>query len=76
MKEFEMRFENFAVNSSGLLGGVEDIGFKQLMKTFESARIQTAARSIGLAQNALDLAISYASSRTQFNNQIINFQRV
>ena len=46
------------------------------MKTFESARIQTAARSIGLAQNALDLAISYANSRTQFNNQIINFQRV
>ena len=46
------------------------------MKTFESARIQTAARAVGVAQNALDLAISYASNRKQFNKSIINFERV
>ena len=71
-----MRFENFAVNENGLLGNLEDMGFSQLMNTFESARIQTAARSVGVAQNALDLAISYSSNRTQFDNQLINFQRI
>ena len=76
MKEFEIRFENFVVNETGLLGNLEDFGFSQLMNTFESARIQTAARSLGVAQNALDLALSYASTRTQFNNQLINFQRI
>ena len=76
MKEFEIRFENFVVNETGLLGNLEDFGFSQLMNTFESARIQTAARSIGVAQNALDLAISYASNRKQFNKSIIHFERV
>ena len=52
MKEFELRFENLEVECLGLLGEVENNGFSQLMKTFESARIQTAARSIGVAQNA------------------------
>ena len=76
MKEFELRFENFSINKVGLLGGIENKGFAQLMKTFESARIQTAARSVGVAQNALDLAISYANTRTQFNEKLINFQRI
>ncbi len=76
MKEFEMRLENFSVHKSGLLGDKEDSGFSQLMKTFESARIQTAARSIGVAQNALDLAISYAKNRNQFGQNLIDFQRI
>ena len=76
MKEFEIRLENFVVNGSGLLGGIEDLGFSQLMRTFETARIQTAARSIGIAQNALDLAISYANNRKQFRKPLINFQRI
>ena len=76
MKEFELRLENLEVKKIGLLGEIENNGFSQLMKTFESARIQTAARSIGVAQNALDLAISYAANRKQFNKSIINFERV
>ena len=76
MKEFELRLENLVVEKIGLLGEIENNGFSQLMKTFESARIQTAARSIGVAQNALDLAISYASNRKQFNKSIIHFERV
>ena len=76
MKEFELRFENLEVECLGLLGEVENNGFSQLMKTFESARIQTAARSIGVAQNALDLALSYSLNRKQFGRSIINFQRV
>ena len=76
MKEFELRLDNLEVEKISLLGESENSGFTQLMKTFESARIQTAARAVGVAQNALDLAISYASNRKQFNKPIINFERV
>ncbi|MEP7172356.1 MAG: acyl-CoA dehydrogenase family protein [Aestuariivirga sp.] len=76
MKEFEIRFEDFEVKAENLLGGVEGQGFKQLMQTFESARIQTAARAIGVAQNALDLGLKYASDRKQFGKPIIKFPRV
>ena len=76
MKEFEIRFEDFEVKAENLLGGVEGQGFKQLMQTFESARIQTAARAIGVAQNALDLGLKYASDRKQFGKTIVKFPRV
>jgi (2S)-methylsuccinyl-CoA dehydrogenase len=76
MKEFEIRFEDFEVKAENLLGGVEGQGFKQLMQTFESARIQTAARAIGVAQNALDLGLAYAETRKQFGKSIIQFPRV
>jgi (2S)-methylsuccinyl-CoA dehydrogenase len=68
MKEYEIRFENFEVPAENLLGGIEGQGFKQLMQTFESARIQTAARAIGVAQNALDLGLKYALERVQFGS--------
>ena len=76
MKEFEIRFEDFEVKAENLLGGIEGQGFKQLMQTFESARIQTAARAIGVAQNALDLGLKYALDRKQFGKAIIKFPRV
>ncbi|MBZ0260744.1 MAG: acyl-CoA/acyl-ACP dehydrogenase [Hyphomicrobiales bacterium] len=76
MKEFEIRFEDFEVNAENLLGGIEGQGFKQLMQTFESARIQTAARAIGVAQNALDLGLKYAIDRKQFGKPIIKFPRI
>ncbi|PLW78070.1 acyl-CoA dehydrogenase family protein [Cohaesibacter celericrescens] len=76
MKEYEMSFDNFAVKKENLLGGVEGQGFKQLMQTFESARIQTAARAIGVAQSALDLGLRYAQDRVQFGKSLINFPRV
>ena len=76
MKEFEIRFEGFEVPGDGLLGGVEGQGFKQLMQTFEAARIQTAGRAVGVAQNALELALGYAQERRQFGKPIIAFPRV
>ncbi len=76
MKEYEISFDNFEVASHNLLGGREGEGFKQLMQTFESARIQTAARAVGVAQNALDLALKYATDRRQFGKAIIHFPRV
>ncbi|WP_278924150.1 MULTISPECIES: acyl-CoA dehydrogenase family protein [Pseudophaeobacter] len=76
MKEYELGFDGFAVKQANLLGGVEGKGFKQLMETFESARIQTAARAIGVAQSALDIAMQYAQDRKQFGKSLIEFPRV
>ena len=76
MKEYEIAFDDFEVPASQLLGGEEGRGFKQLMETFESARIQTAARAVGVAQSALELAVRYAQDRTQFGKPIIAFPRV
>jgi (2S)-methylsuccinyl-CoA dehydrogenase len=76
MKEYEIAFDGFVVASDALLGGAPGQGFKQLMQTFESARIQTAARAVGVAQNAFELALAYALQRTQFGRPIIEFPRV
>ena len=76
MKEYEISFDDFRVNKANLLGEEEGKGFTQLMETFESARIQTAARAIGVAKNAFDLGLKYADERTQFGEKIINFPRV
>jgi (2S)-methylsuccinyl-CoA dehydrogenase len=76
MKEFDISFDGFEVPTSQLLGGEEGQGFKQLMATFESARIQTAARAVGVAQSAMDLALKYAQERQQFGKAIYAFPRV
>ena len=76
MKEYELAFDNFHVKGENLLGGEPGKGFKQLMETFESARIQTAARAVGVAQSALDLAYSYSVDRKQFGKPLIEFPRV
>ena len=76
MKEYELAFDGFEVTSENLLGGAEGKGFKQLMQTFESARIQTAARAVGVAQSALDISLQYAQDRKQFGKPIIAFPRV
>ena len=76
MKEYELGFDGFEVPAGNLLGGAEGQGFRQLMQTFESARIQTAARAIGVAQSALEAALLYAGARRQFGKPIIAFPRV
>ncbi len=76
MKEFELGFDGFEVRAENLLGGEEGNGFKQLMVTFESARIQTAARALGVAQSALELGLRYATERIQFGKPIFDFPRV
>jgi (2S)-methylsuccinyl-CoA dehydrogenase len=76
MKEYTLSFDRFAVGRDGLLGGIPGQGFKQLMATFESARIQTAARAVGVARNALELGLGYARERTQFGKPIFAFPRV
>ncbi len=76
MKEYELAFDGFEVKGENLLGGVEGQGFKQLMQTFEAARIQTAARALGVAQSAFDLGLRYAQERIQFGKPLIAFPRV
>ncbi|WP_291822498.1 acyl-CoA dehydrogenase family protein [Bosea sp. (in: a-proteobacteria)] len=76
MKEYELAFDGFTVKGENLLGGVEGQGFKQLMQTFEAARIQTAARAVGVAQSAFDLGLRYARERVQFGKKLIAFPRV
>jgi (2S)-methylsuccinyl-CoA dehydrogenase len=76
MKEYEIAFEDFEVPAENLLGGVEGQGFKQLMQTFEGARIQTAARAVGVAQSAMEVALRYAKDRVQFGKALVHFPRV
>jgi (2S)-methylsuccinyl-CoA dehydrogenase len=76
MKEYEIAFDGFVVKAENLLGGVEGLGFKQLMATFEAARIQTAARAIGVAQAAMEQALGYAAARVQFGEPIAAFPRI
>ena len=76
MKEYEIAFDNFHVKGENLLGGEEGKGFAQLMETFESARIQTAARAVGVACSALDISMQYALDRKQFGKALIEFPRV
>ncbi|MFT4099883.1 MAG: acyl-CoA dehydrogenase family protein [Burkholderiaceae bacterium] len=76
MKEYELAFDGFKVPVDDLLGGEPGQGFKQLMQTFESARIQTAARALGVAQAAFDVGLRYAQERHQFAQPLIGFPRV
>lgn len=76
MKEYVLSFDDFAVDADGLLGGERGAGFRQLMRTFEGARIQTAARAVGVARNALDLGLAYALGRRQFGSTLMAFPRV
>ncbi|MSP66709.1 MAG: acyl-CoA dehydrogenase [Alphaproteobacteria bacterium] len=76
MKEYEIGFDGFAVPAANLLGEAPGQGFKQLMETFESARIQTAARAVGVAEAAFELGLKYARERVQFGKPLDAFPRV
>ncbi|WGF89711.1 acyl-CoA dehydrogenase family protein [Marinivivus vitaminiproducens] len=76
MKEYTLSFDGFEIPAANLLGAVEGQGFKQLMATFESARIQTAARALGVARDAMELGLAYAQERTQFGKTLTAFPRV
>ncbi|MDH2406580.1 acyl-CoA/acyl-ACP dehydrogenase [Bradyrhizobium sp. SSUT18] len=76
MREYDIAFDGFEIPEDGLLGYAEGHGFKQLMRTFEGARIQTAARAIGVSRRALDLGLAYAMERRQFGKTIVEFPRI
>ncbi len=74
MREYALQFDAMTAPADALLGGEEGQGFKQLMRTFEGARIQTAARAVGVARRALELGLDYARTRKQFGKAIGSFQ--
>jgi (2S)-methylsuccinyl-CoA dehydrogenase len=76
MREYALQFDGMRAPADALLGGEEGMGFKQLMRTFEGARIQTAARAVGVARRALELGLDYALTRRQFGKAIVHFPRV
>lgn len=76
MREYALQFDGLRAPADALLGGEEGQGFKQLMRTFEGARIQTAARAVGVARRALELGLDYATTRKQFGKPIVHFPRV
>ena len=76
MREYELAFDDFSLEEGALLGGEQGNGFKQLMETFEGARIQTAARAVGVARRALELGLNYALDRKQFKRPLFDFPRV
>ncbi|MBS0482565.1 MAG: acyl-CoA dehydrogenase family protein [Proteobacteria bacterium] len=76
MREYALQFDGMTAPADALLGGEEGQGFKQLMRTFEGARIQTAARAVGVARRALELGLDYAVTRKQFGKALVQFPRV
>lgn len=76
MREYTLQFDGMNAPANALLGGEEGQGFKQLMRTFEGARIQTAARAVGVARRAFELGFHYACDRKQFGRPLIEFPRV
>jgi (2S)-methylsuccinyl-CoA dehydrogenase len=70
MKSYSLGFDGYFCPKENLLGGEEGKGFYQLMATYEYARIQTAARAVGVAQAALEAAVKYAKERVQFGKPI------
>jgi alkylation response protein AidB-like acyl-CoA dehydrogenase len=75
MKTWALAFEDLRVANESLLGPLNK-GFNILMEMYETARIQFAARSIGLAQAAFEAALEYSKQRIQFDLPISKFQAV
>ena len=71
----ELRFDNMHVPEDRRLGE-EGRGFVQALETLNGGRITIAARSVGIAQAALDEAVDYAGEREQFGQRIGDFQAI
>ncbi len=74
MRSYALQFDDAYAPAENLIGGQEGRGFYQLMSSYEAARVQTAARAVGVAQAAFECAVKYAKQRTQFGQPIGDFQ--
>jgi len=72
----EVLLDDVRVPVENLLGGVEGVGLKQVLSALEVGRINVAARSVGVAQAALDAALQYATERYAFGRPICEFQAI
>jgi (2S)-methylsuccinyl-CoA dehydrogenase len=76
MHSYEIAFDNWFVDDSGLVGGEEGLGkgFYLQMAGFENGRLQTAARAVGVMQAAFEAARDYAVDRKVFGQPIADYQ--
>ncbi len=72
----EVVLDGVVVPAANLLGGVEGQGLPQVLSALEVGRLNIAARSVGIAQRALDEALSYAQQRKAFGRPIADFQAI
>jgi alkylation response protein AidB-like acyl-CoA dehydrogenase len=72
----ELVFADHRVPATGLLGAEEGHGFQQMMSGVEVGRVNVAARGVGVAQRAFELAIRYAQQREAFGKPISKHQGV
>jgi len=72
----EVQLDNVRVPVENLVGGVEGRGFQQVMSGLEIGRINIAARSVGIAQEAYNQALAYANARQAFGRKISGFQAI
>lgn len=72
----EVVLDDVRVPADCLLGGVEGRGFVQVMSGLEAGRVNIAARSVGIAQAALDASLAYAQQREAFGRPIADFQAI
>ncbi|VBA57069.1 Acyl-CoA dehydrogenase [Mycobacterium attenuatum] len=72
----DVNFNDVRVDTTALIGGSEDIGYRAAMTSLARGRIHIAAVAVGTAQRALDESVTYAASATQGGTPIGNFQLV
>src|SRR4029078_5654235 len=69
----EVYLDNVRIPADRMIGG-EGTGFETAMRTLDHTRVPIAAQAVGVAQGALDYALSYAQERKQFGKNIAEFQ--
>lgn len=72
----EVILEDARVPTANLVGGTEGRGLQQALSVLEIGRVNIAARSIGIAQSALDASLAYAKQRHAFGQPIAEFQAI
>jgi alkylation response protein AidB-like acyl-CoA dehydrogenase len=74
----ELVFDGFKVAEDRILGGPDGLGegFKQMMDALEVGRVNVAARGVGVAQRALELALRYSQERKTFGKPIAEHQAI
>jgi alkylation response protein AidB-like acyl-CoA dehydrogenase len=71
----ELTLDDVRIPIENLVGS-EGEGFKLAMDSLDRSRVSIAAQAVGIAQGAIDAAVSYAADRRQFAERVIDFQGI
>ena len=72
----ELSFDEVLVPEENLIGEQEGLGFRQVMHLFNINRVVAASQGVGVAQGALDRAVTYIKERVQFGKPLASFQGI